>query len=317
VAHLWFHQVQDSARNSCRSFFFRGSVIYSWGEHFPIARLVQRRNKTAVLFTDRTSSSSTSGHMSTVRSAIPERTTVFHVLNPSKQRYPGLSRYGGGYFDDAEPDAQTHAENIANYVSRLTTAIDKAGRARSSHAKSWQTRGAKSLRQEVIAYAEFFKLKLPKLPEVPNISAVQLRKMDERQKWLEETRAERVAKKYARDFERWRNGESVTLPRSRRWRYKSSIPTMLRLTADGQEVETSLGARVPVLHAKRALKFVRQVVASGQAYERNGHTFHVGHYAVDRIEPNGELVAGCHRIPFAEIERIAPKLENLADEVTA
>lgn len=90
-----------------------------------------------------------------------------------------------------------------------------------------------------------------------------------------------------------------------------AIPTMLRISKDGSDVETSLGARVPVSHAVRGLRFVRNVVKSGQEYQRNGHTLHLGHYAIDRIEANGTLHAGCHVISYEEITRLAPSLESL------
>ena len=70
---------------------------------------------------------------------------------------------------------------------------------------------------------------------------------------------------------------------------------------------------MPVSHAKRGLAFVRKVVASGQEFVSNGHTFHLGHYSIDRIEANGTLHAGCHVISLAEIENLAPAL----DAVTA
>lgn len=40
VAHLWAHKAQDSARDSSGSFFFTGSVIYSYGAHFAIAKIL-------------------------------------------------------------------------------------------------------------------------------------------------------------------------------------------------------------------------------------------------------------------------------------
>lgn len=128
----------------------------------------------------------------------------------------------------------------------------------------------------------------------------------------------------------WRAGESVSLsptfpasyysmPRSVRREFSRiepidtrAIPTMLRISKDQKDVETSQGARVPVAHAIRGLRFVRSVVQSGKEYQRNGHTFHLGHYAIDRIEANGTLYAGCHVITLAEIELLAPSLESLA-----
>ena len=57
---------------------------------------------------------------------------------------------------------------------------------------------------------------------------------------------------------------------------------------------------------------MRAVVARGEAFQTNGKTFHLGHYKIDRIETDGTLTAGCHVIPYSEIERIAPELERIA-----
>ena len=90
---------------------------------------------------------------------------------------------------------------------------------------------------------------------------------------------------------------------------------MLRI--DGDEVLTSRGARFPISHAKRALAFVRKVRESGQPYVRNGHTIHLGPYAIDRIEPDGTVKAGCHVVSWQEIERIAPVLDSVTTSATA
>ena len=81
---------------------------------------------------------------------------------------------------------------------------------------------------------------------------------------------------------------------------------MLRVVGD--EVQTSLGAHFPVSHALVALAFVRKVRASGQEYVRNGHSLHLGHYVVDRVEPDGTVHAGCHVVRWEEIEHIAQQL---------
>lgn len=36
---------------------------------------------------------------------------------------------------------------------------------------------------------------------------------------------------------------------------------------------------------------------------------HLGVYALDRIEVNGTVHAGCHVVPWPEIERIAAELD--------
>jgi hypothetical protein len=70
------------------------------------------------------------------------------------------------------------------------------------------------------------------------------------------------------------------------------------------ELETSHGARVPLLHAIKVFRFVKLVRESAGHWQRNGRTVRVGHYQLDSIDPDG-FNAGCHRINWPEIERVA------------
>jgi len=45
-----------------------------------------------------------------------------------------------------------------------------------------------------------------------------------------------------------------------------------------------------------------------EPYQTNGHTIHLGHYTLDRIDADGTVKAGCHIIPFEEVEYIAGQL---------
>src|SRR5258708_3083091 len=83
------------------------------------------------------------------------------------------------------------------------------------------------------------------------------------------------------------------------------------------QYQSSRGAQVPISPAIRGLRFGRAVVARGEAFQTNGHKFHLGHYFIDRIDVDGTLTAGCHVISYAEIERIAPELERIAAEPEA
>jgi len=308
VPHLWYHKTQDSARTSNGNLYFEGDTIYSYGSHFPIARHVSNGKQDAVLFTTRTYSVTTSGHCSAVRSAIPSNAVIFHV--------PELSYIGQDYKNS---EANEHKTNVADYVKRIETAVVTSARARSSWRKENSQKDAVNLLAEVKAYGKFFRLKLPKLPTVPALDSKEMAAIRQREtktaaRKAEETRLAKIeqAKREAELAERWRNGENVG--------YLYNLPVMLRIRTFGADesvqhpvavVETSRGAQVPVSHALRGLFFVRQVVKSGVEYVRNGHTLHLGHYAIDRIDADGTLHAGCHVISFAEIERIAPLLESL------
>jgi len=72
VAKVWLRQSQDYGQErSGGSFYFRGDTIYSYGSHFPIAKLTAAPNgESVILFTARTYSNTTARHIQAVQSAI-------------------------------------------------------------------------------------------------------------------------------------------------------------------------------------------------------------------------------------------------------
>jgi hypothetical protein len=304
IPHLWAHRTQEDARNKQGNLYFERDTIYSYGSHFPIARhVVNKAGDRAILFTTRTYSVTTSGHCSAVRSAIPSDIQVFHVPNVRAD-----------WYGKSELTTDDHSLNLADYAERVEKHVVTSARARSSYAKEWNHSYAVRLRDEAIAYCAFFGLPVPKIPEVPKLdsealTAIRKREAKRAAEKAEQTkrgRAEAIARQVEL-IEQWRAGQ-----------YSGclyDVPAMLRI--DGEEVVTSRGARFPVSHAKRALAFVRKVRESGQAYIRNGHTIHLGHYALDRIEADGTVKAGCHVVSWQEIERIAPLLDSITTTTTA
>lgn len=88
-------------------------------------------------------------------------------------------------------------------------------------------------------------------------------------------------------------------------------------TITGGDIETSQGAFVPLVHAIRAFRFLKLCHDKGRAWSTNGRSLPVGHYRVTQIEADGSFVAGCHRIGWAEVERVAVGLgifDGPADE---
>ena len=304
IPHLWAHRTQDEARNRQGNLYFTGNTIYSYGSHFPIARHVTNdAGERAILLTTATYSVTTSSHCSAVRSAIPSGIRVFRVPNVCRGRYSGT-----------ELTAHDHAFNLADYAERTEKHVITSARARSSYAKEWNHDRAVRLRDEATACCAFFGLPVPNIPEVPEIdsdalTAIRKREAKRAAEKADQTKRER-AEAIARQQElitKWRAGQ-----------YSGclyDIPAMLRI--DGDEVVTSRGARFPISHAKRALAFVRKIRESGQAYVRNGRTIHLGPYALDRIEPDGTVKAGCHVVSWEEIEQIAPFLDSVSTSPTA
>lgn len=91
---------------------------------------------------------------------------------------------------------------------------------------------------------------------------------------------------------RWLAGKDVNLPHD--------CPTMLR--AEAGEMVTSRGARVPLTDARKTYRFAMRARAAG--WHRNGQTHAIGSYQLDAVNEQG-VIAGCHRVTWAEIERFA------------
>ena len=79
----------------------------------------------------------------------------------------------------------------------------------------------------------------------------------------------------------------------------------IRLRIKGNELETSRGAVVPLAHAVKAFRIIKRLHDKGQSYERNGHSIRIGHFALDSVDAQGNVRAGCHNVEWPEIERIA------------
>lgn len=288
VAHLWAHQTQNEARNGSgarNNFYFEGDTIYSYGRHFPIARHIETEKGKAILFTTRTYSITTSGHINLVRGAIPDGVRVFHIEDPSRM-----------------PDGRdiTAKENkAADYVA-------KAKRARVN--REGLLTSAKNLLDEASELVEFFDLKLgrPVLTmDGLGVLAGEIEAARKKDAAEKKARQQAAIKKAQEDLELWKNGESVNT-------YLFSGLPFAFGRIEGAELVTTKGARVPVEHVAKVSKLVRKIITEGKTYKANGHTIHLGHYVLNEIDANGMLRAGCHRFEKTEVLRILDLIDKLS-----
>lgn len=86
-------------------------------------------------------------------------------------------------------------------------------------------------------------------------------------------------------------------------------PDHILLRVDGDQIHTSMGARVPVAAAALVWKLVQRTMASGIEWRRMGpRDVRIGDYPLDHISADGTLKAGCHTIPHHELARMAQAL---------
>lgn len=326
IAHMWAHKAQASARNPRGNFYYNGATIYSYRDSFPVATIVTlthgpNKGKEIVYITDNKFSVTTAKHIGDVWAAIHryDRTIgdgewveagrkVFRVHRPLDSQ-AAMVRYWGviiGLAADRVVDAPkgtrgtTKARLYNEYIALIARANDWAQYI--GERKRW------------------------KAPESMETLAATLAGDRKRAQIADDkARAKAAKERIKRDLQerlddhetiqRWINGNEVRVPydvvecylRVERAKYDGSNPSVDY--GDG-ELVTSKGARMPLDHARKALRLIRAVVARGEDWHRNGQTIRLGHYQIDSIAANGDVKAGCHFVTYAEIERIAPQIEN-------
>ena len=279
VCHVWAHQLQSDARFG--NIFFEGDTIYSYGSHFPIARHVTHKGKHVILFTTRSYSSTTAGHKSEVRYAIPSGVPVFYV-------------------DDVTE--KPSKANLDNYAKRIAYQAEVVTRAKSRMERDLEQ--LQNLVNEANAFCETFGFKtrftMPaNVDEMKALAAEQTAKAQRAAKAREKQAKEKRAKEAAEQLEKleqWRQGASVYCGRVDGYDY-------LRL--NGDEVETTQNAVVPLKHVNRVAKLILKKATAETEWHTNGETIRVGEYHLESIGVNGDVRIGCHLFSRAEIERFA------------
>lgn len=284
---------------------FKGNVASSYG-HYPIVNIISW-NKQRALVQSNTYSVSTSQHIGIFCSALShfKKLHVPHIE-------PGGIVHGW------------HIENIKYFYDSFVECIDKNKRSTQYEYYS----DAIIILTNAREYCQWFKIK-SKLPakhrrfidcNTQELQIMELNKLAEirerrdrlntpeaeaKREKARMKRAELAARKVeeqrrkdAEAIERWRAGERVDhIPYHR--------GAFLRLNADKTRVETSKHAQVLTEHAAAIWPIVKRSHDKQVTYPGNG--FKIDMYKVTRIE-NGDMVIGCHNIPYAEMESIAKQL---------
>jgi len=284
IAHVWAHQ--GAPRGKCSaSMSFNGDAFYSYST--VIARRIERKGETAFILNDRSFSNTTSRHQHRVRMAVTGHGQEFHFsgemgtsLNPSPKE---LFQYA---LDRSAAMLKTalKARKKEGYEASALKWLERAGEVK-----------------------EFFGLR-------NKIDSTVIQRLAESQVKAEKEAARKQKEREAKDraeqaelYEAWKRGDNLAqYSDSPARRFSPQIfPVAFRI--EGEELVSTLGARVPLAHARRALGFVlsrRGIIADGgPAWSRNGVTMRVGLYQLDAISAEG-VQAGCHRITWEEIERL-------------
>lgn len=279
VAHAWANQTGKNRKGF--NMYYEGMTIFSYGSHFPIARLVDTPAGRVVLMTTESYSISTSKHITYTRRAC-------HHMRTFNVPYVATS---GGMVDNAK-----------SYLSRIIELLEKAKRAR--------VYGPSLMRQatDLIAEAQDFirAFEVPGFetmtwdPETMVAGAREVARLQE-QRMAEARRLQDLAakKRYREEvwprIKAWLSGGDADPPENRFYAPLRTDRPLPRI--EGDRVVTSWGASVPLAAARRLYWVAVQCRRTKKTYAPQD-TLRVGDFTLRHIKKNGDIVVGCHDIPF-------------------
>lgn len=234
IAHLWANQHQDEARTPSHNFYFNGRVIYSYGGHFPIARIMEDG---VVMFTTNTYSNTTAKHINAAWSACSWRTRILCA---------NITTSG-------DKEQFSHDQNFIDWSRRIEEELKHLKRARKPE-KYFST--IDNYRNQIHEYCEYFEVatspELTTLLEVTNFeeySQFNAERVERVAKYnAERIKAGKIA--YTKNVSKWITRELERL-------YSVNGYDFLRLSKDKTRVETTQGVQIPLETAKIFHKLVK------------------------------------------------------------
>ncbi len=297
LTHVWAQNNQSEGKAS--RMFFRGGRLYSYGEHFCIARIL---DSGVVVFGTHTYSSSTGKHQSLARSAVSHRRAVYCV-DPDASASGNRERTE---YQIAQATSEAQTERRVKPATRIRSKLH------ARHLAEQFNEYLAALPADESANVKPFDL--AKL-EVSAAEQLIVRQYDQEMQALREARWEKSAEKREAIRAKARMLESEKIAEWRANIYNHTLynlPTMLRLSKDRLHVQTSKGADIPVNHAVRLWPLIENVRAVGKPL--TNRDFRLGHYTLTEIAADGSIVVGCHNISYNEIAAMAKELGLMAEE---
>ncbi len=338
-AHVFAQQVPEQEYGNAGNFSFRENVAYSYG-HYAITQIVNVKKKQALVQSN-TYSSSTSQHIGACRSALSHY-DIIYVPTVDGRLYQHKENI---VFFMCEYDKALEKGKRSLKYNNYTEA--KQALEQSKKYCSWFPGIKKTLSTEHVNFVNrtFQKINTliaEKTAEIYNREErlnspkhIAKRNTDTEKRYGKQV--EKLRKLIAESkencklqIEKWKKGEennayypipirdfplavlkAVGLVEEYRYRKPygnidlNNDIAYLRLNADRTRIETSKHAQVLVEHAVKLWPVIERSYREQAEYPGNG--FKIDYYTVTKID-KGNLIIGCHNIPYSEIESIAKQL---------
>ena len=266
LTHVYAQQSQYYGRSS--NMFFEGTELYSYGKHYLLAEFID--NET-VLINDTGYSNTTSKHISLVISATSHKRQFFIAETDLNEVYNTITSYLKKL-----PRARENKEYYLKQILKLFRSLNKYLEYTETKTKVSKTKKYKDL-ETIVQRLETDKESI--LKEVAE---------------LNKRKAQREKEKQKEQIKLWRNHEIRYLNRSAK--------SLLRLSLDKKQIETSGGVNIETKKAKVLYKLIE----AGKDIKG----FKLDYYTVIGIQDN-MLKIGCHNIPLQEVNTIGKQIINL------
>ncbi len=286
VCHTWANRKQSDGY--CGNMFFDDDTIYSYGRHFPIARWI---SDDIVLFTSRTYSRTTSGHISMVRSALAGHVERIYCQDVSRTCTTG------------------HLTNLEIMYEELLPYPGKIKRSRQN--KAWIAGEYNGKLSNFRAYVDIFRIK-SKLPAM--LKRVYNAEPETISAELEAIETKRIAKEKAKRFKQqakirklyiaWQAGG--TLPGYSYFDIVGGQLNKVLLRIHNERIETSKGANITIQQGRVLWPYIHKSFIG--KCKINLPAVKVNGYAVNEID-RGNITIGCHKIEYPEMLGIAKQLK--------
>lgn len=341
LPHIWVHGWRriGNGRNAGDTFYFQQNVIYSYGPHFPIARIVDLPNgQTVALSTTQTWGNTTARHISLVDRALNGAIARFDVPDVMADSTAAhLENWRA-----LRSALNTTRNRIRNAKAPATWDIDRAtaqARAANQYAETFGLMPElEETEYPLVAYTESERLLLTARVDAAEREKERAHERDQARHAESQAKQARESAKLARTLVRAQFLERITFGMIkapelsygntlrtvsagsrakvsaddiRDWKkgkradlpYSYSGPVLLRLEKDRQTVRTSKGVRIPVSECAALWPDIEKSRASESRITDFAQKS-IGPYRVNYLE-NGDVKAGCHYVTYAECRKLA------------
>lgn len=318
--HVWAQQTQSEGR--CSNVFFEGATVYSYGRHYPLATIAtNKKGDEAAIINASGYSVTTQKHIREAWEAVNHYTRFLVYDTEAMGAIAGCSTQRNlEHITTGLSDAIIRAINC--YHSRLRGDLIKR---KPETLQKWKD-ATLSECNNYIQLLEWFGVKMTKdakkaLAQLSGLSPIEAKEAAKKAAALEaKKRAKAEAERNKQNLivineaiTHWLAGKDFFELNTkngmthycRDWVYRHE-QALLRIKGD--DIETSKGASFPVKHAILAFNIIQNVMSSEKQWVKNGKTIHLGNFQIDKIEPDGTVIAGCHTVQYSEIKRIAAQL---------